>query len=226
MATVSVIKLKVRRGSDTDRRQITLDVGEIGYVTDPTSRRIFVGDGSTRGGNAAGLKFYTGDLDNPVNFSTTQIGDIVYNTADNKLYALTGLNVDNFPNYNQKAAYQFIGSRTDNTTIGYTVDGRLQVKANGITNTQVANSVFDLTQGLKRTAGGSVSVRYDDGTIKVNGSGALYVNSVGINIGELNTIDQSIDASNLSFSLDTLPTSDPGIPGRIFRNGGALRISI
>jgi len=42
----------------------------------------------------------------------------------------------------------------------------------------------------------------------------------------LNTVDQSIDAGNLSFSLDTLPTSDPGIPGRIFRNGGALRISI
>ena len=55
MATVSVIKLKVRRGTDFDGKQITLDVGEIGYVQDTSSRRLFVGDGSTRGGNPAGV---------------------------------------------------------------------------------------------------------------------------------------------------------------------------
>jgi hypothetical protein len=60
MATVSVAKIKIRRGSDFDRRQIILDNGELGYVTDSVSRRLFVGDGSTRGGNPAGTKFYTG----------------------------------------------------------------------------------------------------------------------------------------------------------------------
>jgi len=45
MATVSVAKIKIRRGSDFDRRQIILDNGELGYVTDSVSRRLFVGDG-------------------------------------------------------------------------------------------------------------------------------------------------------------------------------------
>ena len=105
MATVSVVKVKVRRGSDTDRKQITLDVGEIGYVTDPASRRLFVGDGSTRGGNPAGIKFYTGNLIDPINLLTTQIGDIVYSTTDNKLYSLTGVDVNNFPDYDNPSAY-------------------------------------------------------------------------------------------------------------------------
>jgi len=48
MATVSVIKLKVRRGTDNQRKLITLDEGELGYTTD--TGRVFIGDSITPGG--------------------------------------------------------------------------------------------------------------------------------------------------------------------------------
>jgi len=48
MANISIVKLKVRRGSDAQRKTIVLDQGEIGYTLD--TRRLFVGDGSTFGG--------------------------------------------------------------------------------------------------------------------------------------------------------------------------------
>jgi len=224
MATVSVVKVKVRRGSDNDRKLITLDVGEIGYVTDPASRRLFVGDGSTKGGNPAGIKFYTGNLFDPVNLITTQVGDLVYNTIDNKLYALTVVNTNNFPNYDNPAAYQFIGTRVDNKSIEYDSNGSLRIKNDGVTGLMLSATVIDTTQGLFRSAGGAISVKYDNTTIKVNGSGQLFTDATALSLGNLISNNQTIDAASLS--LSNLPASDPGIPGRLYRNGGDLRISI
>ena len=54
MANISIVKLKVRRGSDAQRKTIVLDQGEIGYTLD--TRRLFVGDGSTFGGQSVSNK--------------------------------------------------------------------------------------------------------------------------------------------------------------------------
>ncbi len=54
MANISIVKLKVRRGSDAQRETIVLDQGEIGYTLD--TRRLFVGDGSTFGGQSVSNK--------------------------------------------------------------------------------------------------------------------------------------------------------------------------
>ena len=45
MANVTIVKLKVRRGSDAQRKAITLDQGELGYTLD--TKRFYIGDGST-----------------------------------------------------------------------------------------------------------------------------------------------------------------------------------
>jgi len=225
MATVSVIKLKVRRGTDFDRKQITLDVGEIGYVQDASSRRLFVGDGSTRGGNPAGIKFYTGDfINDPTNLTTSQVGDIVLNPYTNRLYSLTGVDNLNFPDYDNPAAYQFIGTRTDNLTIEYNTTGFLQVKDDGITREKVNDNLFDLTQGLDRAPSGTVSVKYDNSTIKVNGSGALYVDATQLLLEQINSIGQIVNAQEIY--LTNLPSTSVGLTtGRLWRDtGGALRV--
>jgi hypothetical protein len=74
---IKVIKLKVRRGSDIERKQIKLDQGELGFTTD--TQRLFVGNGVDLGGVVVGNKIFT-----PVNatFNTlstinAQVGDIV-----------------------------------------------------------------------------------------------------------------------------------------------------
>lgn len=211
MATVSVAKIKIRRGSDFDRRQIILDTGELGYVTDSSSRRIFVGDGSTRGGNPAGVKFYTGLTSNGFQLETAQLGDIVYNTVDSKLYCLTGLNLDNFPDYVNPNAYQFIGPRVDNTTIEYNgANGALQLVDQSVEARHITNNVFNLQGGLARPSEtSSVSVNVDNTTIKLNGSYQLYVDAATLNFASLNTTNQNIDAYGLG--LNNLPTGTAGL---------------
>jgi len=60
----TLLKLLVRRGTNEDRKNITLDEGELGYASDTT--RLFIGDGNTAGGNLIGNKFLgsTEDLTN------------------------------------------------------------------------------------------------------------------------------------------------------------------
>lgn len=227
MATVSITKIKIRRGTDADRRQVILDSGEIGYTTDPSSRRLFVGDGSTKGGNPAGIKFYTGAINDPdPALTTAQVGDLIFNTTDSKMYTLTGYTLDNYPDYQNPAAYQFIGSRTDNASVEYSNSGSLRIKQNGVDQTHLNNNVIDTTKGLTRsTSTGPISVRVDNSTI-VFSSGQLAVDvptvAGQIRIGQIITTGETVNASDLKF--DSLPTT-PQYPGTLYVEGGYLRVS-
>ena len=209
MATVSVAKIKVRRGTDSDRKQVIFDNGELAYVTDVKSRRLFIGDGSTRGGNPAGTKFYSGNTSTGFNLDTAQVGDIIFNTVDSKLYSLTGVNIDNQPDYINPNAYQFIGPRVDNQTIEYS-SGAIRVMNQSINATHINDGVFDFTQGFARPSpGGPVSVYPDGATIKINGSGQLYVDQTALSLGSIQTSNLNIDGLNLG--IDNLPTGTGGL---------------
>jgi len=75
---IKVIKLKVRRGSDAERRQIKLDQGELGFTTD--TQRLFAGNGVDLGGVVVGNKIFATSIYSTFNALTTvnaQVGDIV-----------------------------------------------------------------------------------------------------------------------------------------------------
>ena len=78
----TLLKLLVRRGTDYDRQQLTLDSGELGYTTD--TKRLFIGDGTTVGGNLVGNK-YKGRVSNLTTLAPVQVGDYAYDT-DNYSY--------------------------------------------------------------------------------------------------------------------------------------------
>tara|TARA_R110000824_G_scaffold260336_4_gene448987 strand:+ start:17610 stop:19241 length:1632 start_codon:yes stop_codon:yes gene_type:complete len=78
----TLLRLLVRRGTNYDRLQITLDSGEIGYTTD--TKRLFIGDGTTVGGNLIGNK-YKGRAENLTTLAPVEIGDYAYDT-DNYCY--------------------------------------------------------------------------------------------------------------------------------------------
>ena len=101
MSSISVVKLKVRRGKDGDRQQVILDQGELGFTTD--SHRLFVGDGLTYGGLNASINFYQTTSFGALTYA--QIGDIVFRTDTNTLYALTGRTTGNLPDYSNPSAY-------------------------------------------------------------------------------------------------------------------------
>ena len=72
MANITIVKLKVRRGSDTQRKEIVLDQGEIGYTLD--SKRLFVGDGSTYGGKVAGILLESSGMGHSVDRLSIGVG--------------------------------------------------------------------------------------------------------------------------------------------------------
>lgn len=144
MANITIVKLKVRRGSDAQRKQITLDQGEVGYTLD--TRRLFVGDGSTLGGRVIGNTSVGpfSDITNlsPANSPGLQVGDIGY--ANSKLYRLTSFSYDD-----ALSGYAYIGNLPDEKTItfGTTVgvdENKLTVKSSpgGLNATHFDSAFF------------------------------------------------------------------------------------
>lgn len=81
----TLLKLIVRQGTDTERLNIVLNSGELGFTTD--TERLFIGNGADAGGVLVGNKFKGSGPDITV-FSPAEIGDLVYNTDTRTLYRL------------------------------------------------------------------------------------------------------------------------------------------
>ena len=89
MATpTNIVKFLVRRGPDADRLSVVLAEGELGAST--STPRLFIGDGTTLGGNPVASKLHIiTNFNHPYTNYVLQ-GDMVFNISDNHLYALTG----------------------------------------------------------------------------------------------------------------------------------------
>lgn len=165
MADIQVIKLKVRRGLDAQRRLVMLDQGELGFTID--TKRLFIGTGTSSGGVAAAPKIHE-PVSTSINVLSTslnpEIGDIV--RANNLLYQ-----------FNNSKTWQFIGTEVDDGTISYDNNNQLGVTLNSI------NASY-----LNQAQLSSSSVIFDSGALRVNyntsqftiSSGSLSVAASGI----------------------------------------------
>lgn len=95
-----ITRIIVRRGLESERFSATLLVGEPGYAID--SKRLYIGDGTTLGGNPIGMRNIgfanfniTGNLTNISPSLAPAIGDIVYDNTTGLLYTLVTPNYDN-----------------------------------------------------------------------------------------------------------------------------------
>jgi len=135
MPDITIVKIKVRRGSDDQRKKLVLDQGELGYTID--TKRVFVGDGSLSGGNVVGNKnFGVFNLESGLgNVAGAQIGDIGY--ANSKLYALTASEYDS-----SLTGWSYIGPALDNENIEFTASNTLTVKQSSLDANDITNSTF------------------------------------------------------------------------------------
>jgi microcystin-dependent protein len=78
----TLLKLLVRRGTDYDRTNITLDSGELGYTTD--TERLYIGNSTTKGGIVVGNK-YKGSHATVTSLAPVVTGDYVFDTNSNEL---------------------------------------------------------------------------------------------------------------------------------------------
>ena len=163
---------------------------------------------------------------NALPLKTAQVGDIIFNPVDTKLYCLTGVDSNFFPNYDEPSAYQFIGTRTDNSTIEYDNSGKIRVKDSGITASKLNDNVVLTTQGLSKPAGGAIRAKYDSITISVNGSGELQVVQGGINLGSINSTNQSLNVGNITLTNYRTAPGPSGSVGLLWVDGsGYVRIT-
>ena len=96
-------KIIIRQGLETDRDDVVYSSGEPLYITN--FKRMFIGDGVTKGGILASNKFL-GFATFDLNTGSTGItyaygGDIVFDRTTNNLYALTGSAPSNITSYSR-----------------------------------------------------------------------------------------------------------------------------
>ena len=174
MANITIVKLKVRRGSNAQRESIVLDQGEVGYTLD--TKRLFVGDGATYGGNVIGNKSigpYTAEASlGPDSSPGLQLGDIGY--ANSLLYILTSTN------YNDTlSGYGYIGPVADDTLIEFDTNNKLTVRKYAVgVGPNGEDSGFDAQYlkpafygtGLLSSAGGIASVNINTTYLELSNS--------------------------------------------------------
>lgn len=124
----TVVKILVRRGTNSERRLTTLTEGEIGYTID--TQRMFVGDGITPGGKPAGAQFLgVAVAKDPYN-SIAEVGDTIYvtdgegNTTSQVLYAYTGEGTEKWVDIHPKP---YSGPSNNITSIEKAPDGKWRV---------------------------------------------------------------------------------------------------
>lgn len=173
MPNTTIIKLKVRRGTDVQRTAIVLEEGELGYTTD--TKKLFIGDGVTPGGNPTAPTFFP-----PINQQNSLVNlraernDVV--SAGSLLYQLTG------SDYTKLSAWAMIGTVPDNTTIEYTGTQQkvLSLKSNSVGNNSFNSTAAYSAGGLVATITNGLSANVDGTSIIIDANNKLA--AIGSNI--------------------------------------------
>ena len=236
----SILKLLVRRGSDTDRKLITLSEGELGYTTD--GKRLFVGDGTTIGGQVAGSIFFGVTTTNSLTADGARgaVGDTIYSSDSSIYYVLTGTDTTSLSSYLPVGGSNIVS--VDNTTITKTANGTLSLLP-------LSASAFDskiFTNGLSAIGntlqlGPAIYITSIDSNAAFNlrSAGVTTLSGPGINllstttnilssIGNTSITASSLSLSSSSFNINnnTLTFTDNSLgEGVLYRQVGSGLIS-
>jgi alpha-tubulin suppressor-like RCC1 family protein len=196
MPDIEIVKLKTRRGTDTQRQLIVLEEGELGYTID--TKRVFVGDGATSGGTSVTTRSHT--IDANIGSTYAQIGDILY--KDGRLLQLSAAD------FTQIASWAYVGPRVDNITIALSSWGSSY-------NLALIQSGILVLSGLTNTGAG-LTINVDGETVSFDSNNSLYVPVDGITSNEI------ANGSIVSYKIssDALATL-----GGITLNSGKLKLT-
>ena len=197
MPTQTIIKLKIRRGTDSQRKSVVLEQGELGYTTDTS--RVFVGDGTTAGGRPVGSVFHT-----PVAsiFGRTTVSRAVQNdivVERSLMYQLTGTD---FSQINQ---WLNISPKLDGVILRYeTGTNRIIITPGTITADKLAQSIVAPNGGLTFNTG--IAVNVDDVTISSSNNrlGVKKITENNINSTALGKSLIGGDGTKLNVNFDPL----------------------
>lgn len=173
MADIKIVKLKIRRGTDAQRRSTLLDQGELGHTTD--TKRLFVGNGVLSGGVNIGSKVHP-PLVNYYSLSATnaEVGDIV--VANNLVYQLTG------SNYATITHWANISQRFNSNIFTYDAVNSVSLANNSIHPEKLSAAL--VTNGLIVDSSG-LRTRLNAATLILS-AGEIAVKNAGVGQHQLN----------------------------------------
>ena len=183
MPDITIVKFKVRRGTNSEREKVVLDQGELGYTLD--TKRLFVGEGLS-GGNVVGSKnFGAFNLESGLGGTVgAQIGDFGY--ANSKLYTLTAESYTS-----DLGGWGYIGNLPDNASLEFDSSNFLSIKLSAIDATNLQNETFGV--GLKRN-NTAIDLRYSTRYFEISAE-ELTLKDGAINVASIST---SLLSSGLS----------------------------
>lgn len=214
MPDITIIKLKIRRGTDAQRKTVVLEQGELGYAVD--TGRVFIGDGITLGGNSVSPTFHLPLSTQNIRTSTkaTQ-GDIVSEAG--WLYQLVGTDGTKLD------AWRFIGTETDNRTIEYSTNGQIRVlslKDNGIGGNSFDGTAAYSQGGLVATLNDGLSANVDKSTITIDLNNKIKVGTINhTNISNSSFLDGLKGGGSSKIGLQLKPGGGMGV------DSGGLHVS-
>jgi len=142
MSNIRISKIKARRGSNEQRKQVVFDQGELVYATD--TRRFYIGDGVTIGGGVIGMKMHT-PLINYTQLSSlvAERGDVV--KADNSYYQLTA------SDYTNLNSWAIIQATINPLIFNYDSSNRLSINSDSLSSSLIKSST--VLSGIKISNG-------------------------------------------------------------------------
>jgi len=216
--SVEIKKIILRQGTETERKNVTLDQGEPGYCTD--SQRLYLGTGVGAGVPAStrnlGFTNFSGLVTNINSNLAPASGDFVFDRTTNLMYMLTGTD------FARVSAFAPFGSQfnIDNNTL-ISVGNVVRVADNGLLATKLSNTAVGA--GLERIGSNSIlktklgnSLTYDgsQGMIVANNSvtNAMLASTPANTVkGRINTSGpvQDLTQSDLALLLAGIVTTNP-----------------
>lgn len=176
MPDIQLIKLTIRRGTDAQRKSVTLEQGELGFTTD--YKRLWIGDGVLSGGHIIGAKVHPPLASGKTGLVAATTGDVVYENS--LLYQLTGTD------YSTATDWGHIGAKPDKSYIQFDGNNKLTLVANSIDGDKFAPAAAFNAGGLVATTSYGLSVVPDYSTIEV-ASSAIRVKDDGIDENKINS---------------------------------------
>jgi hypothetical protein len=212
MADIRISKIKLRRGTNTQRKQVILDQGELVYTTD--TKRLYVGNGVLSGGESpASVVHLPTSTYNSLSTIVAERGDLVY--ANSKFYQLTGTNyaaISGWADVSLKVSNQFSYNSSNTLTLASSSVSAANLKPETVSNgIKIENHILQTNFNTK-----SLEISAFKLSLKAGGIDEREVNSTsfgnGISGGSGNKISLAVNSQYLFFdngvlSLTSIPVS-------------------
>lgn len=160
MPDIEITKLKIRRGTESQRLSVIFEQGELGYTID--TKRLYIGDGALYGGTNVSPRIHS--INASYSSTVGVINDLLY--KDGRLLQLSATD------YSSADSWAYVGPKVDNITIALSSWG-------SVYNLALIQSGIIVLSALTNTGNG-ISVNTDNSTISVDLNNNLYVLKNGI----------------------------------------------